>query len=136
MYPTDTLVPSTTRFRSTGLYPGPLPSGIGSEAVGVVEAAAPDVTNFAIGDHVGYAMGPPGAYASVRTVCAATAVPIPQNIPDELAAAVLLKGMTTEFLVERCARIAPGQSALVHAAARSEEHTSELQSLMRHPDAV
>src|SRR3546814_9194428 len=62
-------------------------------------------------------MGPPGAYASVRTVCAATAVPIPQNIPDELAAAVLLKGMTTEFLVERCARIAPGKSALVHAAA-------------------
>src|SRR3546814_12870785 len=62
-------------------------------------------------------MGPPGAYASVRTVCAATAVPIPQNIPDELAAAVLLKGMTTEFLVERCARISPGQSALVHAAA-------------------
>src|SRR3546814_6927553 len=112
-------------------------------------------------------MGPPGAYASVRTVCAATAVPIPQNIPDELAAAVLLKGMTTEFLVERCARIAPGQSALVHAAAggvgsllvqwlkaagvevfahagseakadavRSEEHTSELQSLMRISYAV
>src|SRR3546814_12761491 len=62
-------------------------------------------------------MGPPGAYASVRTVCAATAVPIPQNIPDELDAAVLLKGMTTEFLVERCARISQGQSALVHAAA-------------------
>lgn len=104
-------------YHRTGLYPGPLPSGIGSEAVGVVEAAAPDVTDFAIGDRVGYVMGPPGAYASVRTVCAATAVPIPQNIPDELAAAVLLKGMTTEFLVERCARIAPGQSALVHAAA-------------------
>src|SRR3546814_19514456 len=62
-------------------------------------------------------MGPPGAYASVRTVCAATAVPITQNIPDELAAPVLLKGMTTEFLVERIARIAPCQSALVHAAA-------------------
>src|SRR3546814_15440363 len=59
-------------YHRTGLYPGPLPSGIGSEAVGVVEAAAPDVTNFAIGDHVGYAMGQPGAYASGRTVCAAT----------------------------------------------------------------
>src|SRR3546814_20706253 len=81
-------------YHRTGLYPAPLPSGIGSEAVGVVEAAAPDVTNFAIGDHVGYAMGPPAAYASVRTVCAAHAVPIHEKIPDRLPAHIHPQAIT------------------------------------------
>lgn len=104
-------------YHRTGLYPIPLPSGLGSEAAGVVEAVGEGVAGFAVGDRVG-TFGPArGAYATARNVPAASLFHLPAGIDDQTAAAVLLKGATTEFLVERCARVEPGQVVLVHAAA-------------------
>jgi NADPH2:quinone reductase len=103
-------------YHRSGLYPLPLPSGLGLEAAGVVEAAGEGAT-IAPGTRVAYCWGPIGAYATHRLIDAARVVPIPDGLSDETAAAGLLKGCTTEFLVERCARIQPGQWALVPAAA-------------------
>ena len=104
-------------YHRTGLYPVPLPSGIGLEAAGVVEAVGPDVVDFAEGDRVGCGLGPIGAYATRRVIAATMAVPLPGLVSDEVAAAVMLKGGTTEFLVDRCAKVEAGQTVLVHAAA-------------------
>lgn len=103
-------------YHRTGLYPLDLPSGLGSEAAGVVEAAGAGAP-FAEGDRVGYALGPPGAYATHRIVAADRLVPLPEGIGAETAAAILLKGCTAEFLIERCARVRAGDWVLVHAAA-------------------
>jgi NADPH2:quinone reductase len=103
-------------YHRSGLYPVALPSGIGLEAAGVVEAVGAGVA-LAVGTRVAYCWGPIGAYAAVRVMPAERVVPIPDGISDEVAAAVMLKGCTTEYLVERCARIAAGQWALVPAAA-------------------
>lgn len=100
-----------------GLYPAPLPSGLGNEAAGVAEAIGPDAGGFAPGDRVGYFVAPPGAYATHRIVPASLLVRLPDAIAFEQAAAAMLKGCTAEFLIERCARVQPGQSVLVHAAA-------------------
>ena len=105
-----------TYFRS-GLYPTELPGGLGNEAAGVVEAIADDVTDFSIGDRVGYFTGPIGAYASHRLVDAARVVKLPADISSEQAASAMLKGCTAEYLVERCARVRAGDMVLVHAAA-------------------
>ena len=121
--------PGEVRFRSTavglnfidtyhrrGIYPVALPSGLGLEAAGVVEAVG-DGVDYQIGDRVA-SFGPAlGAYATERNVEAATLFRIPDDISDETAAAGLLKGCTTEFLVERCAKVQPGMAVLVHAAA-------------------
>jgi NADPH:quinone reductase len=121
--------PGEVRFRSTavglnyidtyhrcGIYPVPLPSGLGLEAAGVVEAIGEGV-DFAIGDRVA-TFGPAlGAYAFERNVAASSLFLIPDGIDDTTAAAGLLKGCTTEFLVERCAKVQPGWDVLVHAAA-------------------
>jgi NADPH2:quinone reductase len=106
-------------YHRTGLYALPsLPHGIGSEAVGVVEAIGPGVRGLAVGDRVGYAIaGPPGAYAERRAVPAWRLVPVPAGIDDVAAASLLLKGMTAEYLVRRTYRARAGQRALVHAAA-------------------
>jgi NADPH2:quinone reductase len=105
-----------TYFRS-GLYPVPLPSGLGQEAAGVVEAVGEGVTGFAPGDRVA-TFGPPiGAYATERNLPASSLFKLPDTIDDETAAAALLKGCTAEFLIERCARVQPGWPVLVHAAA-------------------
>jgi NADPH:quinone reductase len=118
------------RFRSTavglnfidtyhrrGIYPVPLPSGLGLEAAGVIEAVGEGVTDYKTGDRVA-TFGPAlGAYATERNVAAATLFRIPDDISDETAAAGLLKGCTTEFLVDRCAKVQPGMAVLVHAAA-------------------
>lgn len=103
-------------YHRSGLYPLPMPSGLGSEAAGVVQAVGPGVTGFAPGDRVAI-FGPIGAYSTERNVPAAALFSLPDAIDVETAAAVLLKGLTTEFLVERCARLAPGDTVLVHAAA-------------------
>ncbi len=103
-------------YHRTGLYPQPLPSGLGLEAAGVVEAAGAGVA-LTPGTRVGYCWGPIGAYASHRVIAADRLVVLPDGVSDEAAAAGLLKGCTTEFLVERCARVQPGQWALVQAAA-------------------
>ena len=104
-------------YHRSGLYTLPLPSGLGSEAAGVVEALGPGVTALAIGDRV-VTFGPTlGAYATERNVPAASLTKIPDAISDEIAAATFLKGCTAEFLVERCGRAQPGWTVLVHSAA-------------------
>ncbi|HEY0011895.1 MAG TPA: quinone oxidoreductase [Allosphingosinicella sp.] len=104
-------------YHRSGLYPVTLPSGIGNEAAGVVEAVGEGVSGFAAGDRVGYFTGPLGAYASHRAVAAERLVTLPGAISFEEAAALMLKGATAEYLIERCARVEAGQAVLVHAAA-------------------
>lgn len=104
-------------YHRSGLYPLELPSGIGLEAAGVVEAIGPEVLDFAVGDRVGYCLGPIGAYATERLIGADRVVALPGLVSDETAAAALLKGCTAEMLVMRCAKVEAGQSVLVHAAA-------------------
>ena len=104
-------------YHRTGLYKQPLPAGLGVEAAGVVEALGAEVAGWRIGDRVGYASQTTGAYASWLDVPADRLVAIPDSISDEGAAAILLKGLTAETLIFGCARIEPGQSALVPAAA-------------------
>ena len=103
-------------YHRTGLYPLSLPAVLGSEAAGVVEAVGRGVTIVSVGDRVAYA-GLPGAYAEGRTVPAERLVKLPDGIGDELAAAVMLKGMTAEYLLRRTHRVAPGESIVFHAAA-------------------
>lgn len=104
-------------YHRTGLYPVKLPSGLGMEAAGVVEKVGEGVTRFAVGDPVVYSSGPLGAYAEYNVTSAERAVKPPGGIDAKVAAAVLLKGMTAEFLVRRCFPLKAGQTALVHAAA-------------------
>lgn len=106
-----------TYFRS-GLYPAPLPSALGLEAAGTIEAVGEGVTGFAAGDRVGtFFTRDLGAYASERNIAATSLIKLPDGISDEVAAASMLKGCTAEFLIERCARVQPGWTVLVHAAA-------------------
>ncbi|HJQ17986.1 MAG TPA: quinone oxidoreductase [Allosphingosinicella sp.] len=104
-------------YYRTGLYPVALPSSLGNEAAGTVEAVGADVEGFREGDRVGYFLGHNGAYATHRLISARKLVPLPSGIDPETAAAVMIKGCTAEFLIERCARIEAGQTVLVHAAA-------------------
>jgi NADPH:quinone reductase len=104
-------------YHRSGLYPLPLPSGLGLEAVGVIEEIGDAVDGFKIGDRVGYGWGPIGAYASHRLFPADRLVRIPDDISDEIAAAILLKGCTAEYLVRRTFAAKAGQHILVHAAA-------------------
>jgi NADPH2:quinone reductase len=106
-------------YHRSGLYPLPaLPHGIGSEAAGRVLAVGDGVRGVAVGDRVAYAGGiAPGSYCDARNVPAWRLVPVPAAIDDATAAAVLLKGMTAEFLVRRVFKVGPGHRALVHAAA-------------------
>ena len=104
-------------YHRGGVYKLPLPNGLGVEAAGVVEAVGPDVQGIAPGDRV-CTFGPVlGAYATARNISAKLLFPTPDDISDEMAAAVMLKGCTVEFLVERCAKAQPGWTVLVHAAA-------------------
>jgi NADPH2:quinone reductase len=104
-------------YHRSGLYPVPLPSGLGGEAAGVVEAVGEGVDGFSPGDRVA-TFGPGlGAYSTARNVAAKTLLLLPDDISDETAAAALLKGATVECLIERCARVQPGWTVLVHAAA-------------------
>ncbi|QDX25964.1 quinone oxidoreductase [Sphingomonas suaedae] len=104
-------------YHRSGLYPVALPSGLGSEAAGVVEAVGEGVAGFAVGDRVA-TFGPGlGAYASARNASAEIWFKIPDTLSFELAAAVMLKGCTAEYLIERCARVQAGMTVLVHAAA-------------------
>ncbi|WP_343518770.1 quinone oxidoreductase [Sphingomonas sp.] len=104
-------------YHRSGLYPVAMPSGLGSEAAGVVEAVGEGVASLAQGDRVA-TFGPGlGAYASERNVPAEILVKLPDAISDEVAAAVMLKGCTAEYLVERAAQVQAGMTVLVHAAA-------------------
>jgi NADPH:quinone reductase len=103
-------------YQRSGLYPLQFPAVLGQEAAGVVEAAGPGVTRFKAGDRVAYS-GQLGAYAQYQVVSAERAVALPDAVSFEAAAAALLKGMTTEFLVRRCYPVQAGETVLVHAAA-------------------
>jgi NADPH2:quinone reductase len=104
-------------YHRTGLYPLPLPSGLGSEAAGVVEQAGPGVTGFKTGDRVGYAAGVIGAYADANIVPVEKLVHLPDAIADELAAAILLKGMTSQYLLRQIHPVKAGDTIVFHAAA-------------------
>jgi NADPH2:quinone reductase len=105
-----------TYFRS-GLYPSPLPMGVGTEGAGLVEEVGPGVTDLKPGDRVAYAGGPLGAYAEERVMPADRLVVVPEGISDQQAAAMMLKGMTAQYLVRQTHRVQPGETILFHAAA-------------------
>ena len=104
-------------YQRSGLYPMPLPSGLGSEAAGVIEEVGPEVAGLKAGDRVAYAGGPLGAYSEARVMPAERLVPVPAGITDEQAAAMMLKGMTAWYLVRRTHVVKPGETILIHAAA-------------------
>jgi NADPH2:quinone reductase len=104
-------------YQRSGLYPMPLPSGCGSEAAGIVEAVGPGVTDFKAGDRVTYATAPVGAYSEVRLYPAERAVKLPEGISFDTAAAMMLKGMTVQYLIKRTFKVQPGMTVLWHAAA-------------------
>jgi NADPH2:quinone reductase len=103
-------------YQRSGLYPMPLPFTPGSEGAGVVEAVGPKVKEFKVGDRVAYS-SPIGAYAEVLLRPAARVVKIPAGIDDKTAAAMMLKGLTTQYLVRRTYRVKKGDTILMHAAA-------------------
>jgi NADPH2:quinone reductase len=105
-----------TYFR-TGLYPAPLPAGMGVEAAGVIEAVGPGVPGFAPGDRVTYTGSPLGAYSTERVMDAAHLIPLPAAIPFETAAAMTMRGLTSAYLLRRIAALEPGSTVLLHAAA-------------------
>ena len=104
-------------YQRSGYYPMDLPSGIGLEASGIIEAVGTGVDNLTQGDRVVYSGGPPGSYANVRNVLASRVIRIPNGIEDEQAAAIFLKGTTAEYLLERAYKVEAGQTVLFHAAA-------------------
>ena len=103
-------------YHRSGLYKLPLPSGLGSEAAGVVEAIGDGVTTLKTGDRVAYA-GTLGAYAEANNVPADKLVKLPDGVSDETAAAAMLKGMTAQYLLMRTYAVNPGETILWHAAA-------------------
>jgi NADPH:quinone reductase len=104
-------------YHRSGLYPVTLPSGIGLEGAGMVEAVGPGVTDVAAGDRVAYAGGPLGAYAEVRNIPADRLVRLPETISFEQGAAMMLQGLTAQYLLRRTYRVQPGDTILIHAAA-------------------
>lgn len=104
-------------YHRTGLYPVPLPTGLGLEGAGVVEAVGANVTRFSVGDRAGYCSGPLGAYAQGQVVPESRAVKLPQGVSDDIAAAAMLKGMTARYLLKRTFPLGAGDVAVVHAAA-------------------
>ncbi len=104
-------------YHRSGLYPVPLPSGLGLEAAGTVEAIGAGVTTFKIGDRVCYCSGPLGAYAEANNVPAERLVRIPDGVSDDIAAAALLKGMTTQYLLKRTYAVKRGDTIVIHSAA-------------------
>lgn len=101
----------------TGLYPAPIPTGLGLEAAGVVEAIGPDVAGLAIGDRIAYGTGPMGAYSEAAICQADRVVKVPDAISDATAAAMMLKGMTAQYLLRQTYSVRPGDTILIHAAA-------------------
>lgn len=104
-------------YHRSGLYQLPLPTGLGSEGAGVVEAVGPGVTVVRPGDRVAYAGGPPGSYCEARVMPADRLVKVPDGVTDQQAAAVMLKGMTVQYLIRRTYKVQPGETVLFHAAA-------------------
>jgi NADPH2:quinone reductase len=101
----------------TGRYPLPLPNGLGSDAVGVVEAVGAGVTDVKPGDRVGYLLGPQGAYADVRVMPADVLIPLPAGVSDRTASTLMMKGMTAQYLFRQVFPLHGGETILYHAAA-------------------
>ena len=104
-------------YHRSGLYPLEMPHGIGMEAAGSVEAVGAGVKGIRVGDRVAYAAGPPGSYAEARIMPADRVVKLPDWISNEQAAAMMLQGMTTEYLIRRTYKVKKGDTVLFHAAA-------------------
>lgn len=104
-------------YHRSGLYPVPLPSGLGLEAAGVVEALGEGTKGFKAGDRVAYGSGPIGAYAEIRNIPANKILKLPKGIADDTAAAMMLKGMTVRYLLRATYRVKRGETILLHAAA-------------------
>jgi NADPH2:quinone reductase len=101
----------------TGRYPMPLPNGLGSDAVGVVEAVGEGVTDVKAGDRVGYLLGPQGAYSDVRVMPAEVLIPLPAGVSDRTASTLMMKGMTAQYLFRQVFPLQGGETILYHAAA-------------------
>ena len=104
-------------YYRSGLYSTAMPSGLGNEAAGVIEALGQGVKGFKVGDRVAYGSGPLGAYAEARNFPANRLVKLPKSISDETAAAMMLKGMTVRYLLRATYKVKRGQTVLFHAAA-------------------
>ena len=104
-------------YHRTGLYPLPLPSGLGLEAAGVVEAVGDGVSEVQVGDRVAYAGGPVGAYAQVRNIPAHRLLKLPDDIDFKTAAGMMLQGLTAAYLLRRTFPVQAGDTVLIHAAA-------------------
>jgi len=104
-------------YHRSGLYKLPLPSGIGVEAAGVVDELGAGVTTLAVGDRVGYCGGPIGAYAQAANVPAARLIKLPAGVSCDAAAAMLLKGLTVQYLFRQTYKLSRGETILFHAAA-------------------
>ena len=104
-------------YLRSGARPVPMPNGLGLEGAGEIVAVGEGVTDLAVGDRIGYADMPMGAYAEERVMPAKIAVKLPDGISDEQAAGMMLKGMTTQFLIKTCFPVEKGSTVLWHAAA-------------------
>ncbi|MFZ2852519.1 MAG: quinone oxidoreductase [Rhodocyclaceae bacterium] len=104
-------------YHRTGLYPLPLPAGLGLEGAGVVEAVGAGVTDLSPGDRVAYAGGPVGAYSQLRCLTADRLLKLPDSLDFRSAAAMMLQGLTSAYLLRRTYRVQPGDAVLIHAAA-------------------
>ncbi|MET0266099.1 MAG: quinone oxidoreductase [Duganella sp.] len=104
-------------YHRTGLYPQPLPAGLGMEGAGVVEAVGEGVTEVKVGDRVAYAGGPIGAYAQARNLPAAQLLVLPEKIGFDTAAAMMLQGLTVQYLLHRTVPLKAGDTIVFHAAA-------------------
>ena len=104
-------------YHRSGLYPVELPSGLGVEGAGTVTAIGPDVSDIAVGDRVGYVLGPLAAYAESRNLPAARAIRLPDPITERQAAAMLLQGLTVQYLIRQTFPVERGMTVLFHAAA-------------------
>lgn len=104
-------------YHRSGLYPLPMPTGIGLEACGTIVSVGDGVTNRKIGDRVAYGTGPLGAYSDAANVGADRVIGVPDSISDDVAAAMMLKGMTAQYLLRQTYEVQSGDTILVHAAA-------------------
>ncbi|PTM60151.1 quinone oxidoreductase family protein [Phreatobacter oligotrophus] len=104
-------------YQRRGIYPLPTPTGLGHEAAGVVEAVGPGVTTLKPGDRVAYINAGIGAYADRRVVPAERLVKLPDSVSDEVAASLIFKGLTAQYLLRKTHRVGPGDLILVHSAA-------------------
>ncbi len=104
-------------YHRSGLYPVPLPSGLGLEAAGVVVETGPRVKGLKQGDRIAYGSGPIGAYSQARNVLASKVIKLPKAISDETAAGMMLKGMTVRYLLRATYKVKRGETILLHAAA-------------------